>query len=90
MMENTEAGNNILRMIREKHPNYHPLLSLADIALEEDEDGNLMHDVKVRVDCHKVITKYVESELRSVEVKGEMSADFGHLRVTILDDDDED
>lgn len=89
MLEDSGQKSKILEMIQKKHPGYHPLVSLAEIALEDDVNGEPLHDVKVRVDCHKVITKYVEPELRSIEIQGNVSADFGLLRVTILDDEDE-
>ena len=70
-------------MLQAKHPGYHPLLSLAEIALDEDTP------VRTKVDCHKTIVKYVEAELKSVEVKAEVSGDFGILRVRIEDGADE-
>lgn len=56
----------ILAMIQDRHPGYHPLLSIAEIANDMDED------VRVRLSCHQTIVKYVESELKSVEVTAEI------------------
>lgn len=56
----------ILAMIQEKHPEYHPLMAIAEIANDADQD------VRVRLSCHQTIVKYVESELKSVEVKAEI------------------
>jgi hypothetical protein len=63
MSEGTQRDR-ILGMIRQRHPNYHPLLSIADLAHSSDDE-------KVRLDCHKTIAKYVEPELKSIEVRGE-------------------
>lgn len=54
----------ILDVIRESYPNYHPLVSIAHIAHDTSSDPRL------RFDCHKAIAKYVEPELKSLEVRG--------------------
>lgn len=56
----------LLGMIRAEFPAYHPLLSIARIA---HADGA---DMKLQFECHKTIAKYVEPELKSLEVKGEL------------------
>ena len=83
MIDQKDTKATILNMLQEKHPGYHPLISLAEIALNDDTP------IKTQVDCHKTIVKYVESELKSVEVKADVNTDFGTLRV-IIDSDDED
>lgn len=65
----------LLEMIQKEHPGYHPILSLARIAHGEDTS------LAQQIDCHKTVLKYVEAELKSVDVSGEMKADFGTLRV---------
>ena len=57
----------ILAMIQDHHPGYHPLMAIAEIANDKDQD------VRVRLSCHQTIVKYVESELKSVEVKAEIT-----------------
>lgn len=57
----------ILEMIQDKHPGYHPLMAMADVANDKEVD------VRLRVSCHQTIVKYVESELKSVEVKAEIT-----------------
>ena len=52
----------IMSMLRAEYPNYHPLLSIARLAHAEGQDPRLVFD------CHKVIAKYVEPELKSIEV----------------------
>jgi len=89
MSDESTYKNRILEMLQREHPNYHPLVSMAEIALEKDDENKFVHDAKLRVECHKTIVKYVESELKSVEVKGNIKSDFGLLRVTIMEDDDD-
>ena len=55
--------NAVLEMIQSKYPGYHPLMAIADIAHAEDPRV----DFELRFNCHKVIAKYVETELKSVQ-----------------------
>lgn len=57
----------LLDLIRREFPSYHPLLSIARIA------HNDKADLKLQFECHKTIAKYIEPELKSVEIKGEMA-----------------
>jgi hypothetical protein len=67
----------LLEMIQDVHPNYHPILSLAEIATDND------NDVKVRLDASKVILPYIEAQLKSIEIKGDGKSDYGVLRVIL-------
>jgi hypothetical protein len=69
-------GAHVLELIREKYPNYHPIVAIADIAHSSDDDV----DSRLKYDCHKTIAKYVEPELKAIELK--VGADQGR-RVTI-------
>lgn len=73
----------ILKMIQDKYPNYHPILGIAEIANDPD------NDVKVLLDANKAILPYVECQLKAVEVQGNLKADFGVLRVVVMDDEEE-
>lgn len=64
----------LLGMLQKDYPNYHPLLSIARIAHHHDAD------LKLQFECHKTIAKYVEPELKSIEVKGEIN---GRHRVSV-------
>lgn len=64
----------LLGMIQSEFPAYHPLVSIARIAHHGDAD------LKVQLECHKTIAKYVEPELKSIEVKGEIT---GRHRVSV-------
>lgn len=57
----------LLGMLQKEFPGYHPLISIARIAHQGDAD------LKLQFDCHKTIAKYVEPEIKSIEVKGEIS-----------------
>lgn len=64
----------LLGMIQKEFPNYHPLISIARIAHHGEAD------LKTQLECHKTIAKYVEPELKSIEVKGEIT---GRHRVQV-------
>ena len=64
----------LLGMVQKEFPAYHPLISIARIAHHGDAD------LKLQFECHKVIAKYVEPELKSIEVKGEIT---GRHRVSV-------
>jgi hypothetical protein len=77
MNELTEAPTRremLLGMLQKEYPSYHPLISIARIAHNEEAD------LKTQLECHKTIAKYVEPELKSIEVKGEVNA---RHRVTV-------
>lgn len=57
----------LLGMLQREYPNYHPLISIARIAHHGDAD------LKLQFECHKTIAKYVEPELKSIEVRGEIN-----------------
>lgn len=57
----------LLGMIQKEFPSYHPLTSIARIAHHGDAD------LKLQFECHRTIAKYVEPELKSIEVKGEIT-----------------
>lgn len=70
----------LLDMIQEAHPGYHPVLSLAEIANDTE------NDVRVRLDANKTILPYVEAQLKSIEIKGDGNSEFGILRVILEED----
>lgn len=64
----------LLSMLQKEWPNYHPLISIARIAHHDSAD------LKLQFECHKTVAKYVEPELKSIEVKGEIN---GRHRVSV-------
>jgi hypothetical protein len=71
----------LVTMLHAEFPNYHPLLSIARLAHHEDAD------LRLQFECHKTIAKYIESELKSVEVKGDIREEKV-VRVSLFDVDD--
>ncbi len=61
----SQKGSMLLAEIRKKYPNYHPIMAIVDIAHEDGATAEL------RFNCHKTVAKYVEPELKSIEVKGD-------------------
>ncbi len=53
----------LLALLREKYPGYHPILEMARIAHETD-------DVHLEANMHKEIAQYVTPKLKAVEVSG--------------------
>lgn len=51
----------LIEMIQEKYPNYHPLLALAEIANDEESDKNL------KLQASKEVCKYIVPQLKSVD-----------------------
>ena len=87
-----QVSNKILDLIQEEFPDYHPLLSLARIAHKTEDrvnEGEETASLKLQFECHQTIAKYTESQLKSVEVKANVKTDFGHLRVSVTKDDDD-
>lgn len=70
----------ILSLIQERYPGYHPLVAIADIAHSTAIDV----DSRLRFDCHKAIAKYIEPELKSIEVKGQID-EVRHVRVSLFE-----
>lgn len=71
----------LVTMLHAEFPNYHPLLSIARIAHHQDAD------LRLQFECHKTIAKYIESELKSVEVKSDIREDKV-VRVSLFDVED--
>lgn len=70
----TSRKDLLLGMIQKQFPNYHPLVAIAEIA------HNGEADLKLQFECHRTIAKYVEPELKSIEVKSEIQ---GQARVRV-------
>lgn len=69
-----KQGSALLAEIRKRWPNYHPILAIVEIA------HNPKADLDLQFNCHKTVAKYIEPELKSIEVK----ADFKeHKTVTV-------
>jgi len=74
-----ESKSQVLNMIRRSYPDYHPLVSIAHLAHDAQSDPRL------RFDCHRVIAKYVEPELKSLEVRGSFT-ETRRVSVSLFDE----
>ncbi len=74
-----ESKSHVLDAIRRFYPDYHPLVSIAHIA------HNVESDPRLKFDCHRVIAKYVEPELKSLEVKGSFT-ETRRVSVSLFDE----
>lgn len=72
-------NSSVLQAIHQFYPDYHPLVSIAHIAHGSNVDPRLQFD------CHRVIAKYVEPELKSLEVRGKFE-DIRRVSVSLFDD----
>lgn len=51
----------LIDMIQEKFPDYHPLIALAEIANDDDSDKNL------KLQASKEVCKYIVPQLKSID-----------------------
>ena len=51
-------------MLQERYPGYHPVIKMADIAMDES------NDVQLRANMHKEVAKYVTPQLKAIEHSG--------------------
>lgn len=64
-------------MLQKEEENYHPLVSIHRIA------GRAGPDLRLELDCHRTIAKYVEAERKSVDIKTEDGAELIHLSINV-------
>ena len=70
-----------LELIQRNHPNYHPLVALADLAHSEDAQK----DPHFALEVHKTILPYVVPKLSSVEVKEAANPDDRRVVVSLFE-----
>lgn len=70
---NLKQGERVLALLRDTYPEYHPLIAVAKLA-------HTTQDERLEFDCHKTLSRYVEPELKSVEVS-QAPPDSGLLKV---------
>lgn len=74
-----QSKSHVLDAIRQYYPDYHPLVSIAHIA------HDVVSDPRLKFDCHRVIAKYVEPELKSLEVRGSFT-ETRRVSVSLFDE----
>lgn len=57
----------LIEMIQEKFPGYHPLIALAEIANDSESDKNL------KLQASKEVCKYIVPQLKSVDNRHSIS-----------------
>jgi hypothetical protein len=55
-------SSQLVQLIAERYPNYHPVLALVEIA-------NTATEVAIQVQANKEVAKYVCPQLKSIEIK---------------------
>ena len=76
-------GEEILDLLRQGRPGYHPLVSLVELSQHEDAG------VAEKIKCHSEIAKYVCSQKKAVEAKVDLSGELGVINITIDNGDGE-
>lgn len=67
----------VLEMLQAVEPGYHPLVSILRIARKSGED------LRLELDCHRTIVKYVEAERKSIDIKTEDGAELVRLNINV-------
>ncbi len=75
------GANRLLSLLHLRNPQYHPIISIHEISEIASEVG----DLKLAFECHRTMLKYIEPELKSVDVKVTNPADNA-IRVTLFDE----
>ena len=57
-------SSQLVQLIAERYPNYHPVVALVDIA-------NTSTEVAIQLQANKEVAKYVCPQLKSIEIKEE-------------------
>lgn len=65
-------------MIRQKHPDYHPAMALADLAHASDDE-------EIQFKCHSTLLKVIEPELKAMQIEQNIR-DTRTIRVTLFDE----
>lgn len=68
MLKGLKQGDRVLSLLQEEFPGYHPLIGVARIAHETDDE-------RLRFDAHKTLAEFVEPKLKSVEVSQHQPGD---------------
>jgi hypothetical protein len=71
-LEFSHNGDRLLHLLRQQHPDYHPILNIARIAHNAEitgggPDGD-QPNPELALKAHTTVLRYVEPELKSVEV----------------------
>jgi len=67
----------VLSMLQGIEPDYHPLISILKISADPGAD------LRLRFDCHRTIARYVEPELRTIEIKPKDDGNLFSMKIDI-------
>lgn len=71
----------LIAAIEEVCPNYDPVVAMAKIANDANQDPNL------RIQCHKEVAQYVHAKRKAVEIDALIEGEVGVRSVTIAGTD---
>jgi hypothetical protein len=69
-VEYAHNGDRLLALLRRQHPDYHPILNIAKIAHDAEVRGGPDGEpnLELALKAHTTVLRYIEPELKSVEV----------------------
>lgn len=75
-----KTGDQLLEMIQEKYPDYHPLMAVADIANQDDST------IGQKMEASKTVLKYTLPELKSIDISGQIDHNLSVLELLVSDE----
>jgi len=67
----------IMEMLQAVETDYHPLVSILKISRDDNAD------LRLQLDCHRSIAKFVESERKSVDVRSGDGSELVSLNINV-------
>ena len=77
-----KTGDQLLTMIQEKYPGYHPILHAADIAHDNDVS------VSIHMDAIKTMLKYTTPDVKSIDINNRIGGNIDKLELLAFGLDD--
>jgi len=74
-MSAIKTGEQLLRLIQDRYPGYHPIVHAADIAHDQDAPIN------VQLDAVKTMLKYTTPEVKSIDISARIGGDMDELEL---------
>ncbi len=65
----------LIVLLEAKYPGYQPVLSMAEIANDDE------NDLVMRFNAHKEIAQYIVPKLKAVEISGNLSAEILYVPI---------
>lgn len=77
-----KTGDQLLAMIQDKYPGYHPIVHAADIA--HDNEASL----SIHMDAIKTMLKYTVPDVKSIDISARLSGGLDKLELMAFGLDD--